>query len=95
MDLKTVDVVTQDGVVYHKEAQDVEPIMRHVKYLRDSGQVGSSELRHAAKIPWAVSEEWRKKRGISFHEMMSNPAHAAAFLNSEEARPYRVWQGKV
>jgi hypothetical protein len=73
----------------------VEPIQRHVQYLRDSHQTGDREMRHAAKIPWAVSEEWRKKRGISFHEMMTNPVHATAFLNSEEARPYRIWQGKV
>lgn len=95
MTLKTVDLIHQDGVIYHKEAQDVEPILNHVKYLRESGQTGSSELRHAAKIPWAVSEAWRIARGISFHEMMANPIHAAAFLNSEEARPYRIWQGRV
>lgn len=95
MDLKTVSLVSQDGTVYHQEAQDVEPIRKHVQFLKDSGQVGSSEMRHAAKIPWAVSENWRKARGISFHEMMANPAHAAAFLNSEDARPYRIWQGKV
>lgn len=95
MELKTVDVTTQDGTVYHSEAQDVEPVLQHAKYLRDSGQVGSNEMRHAAKIPWVVSEEWRKRRGISFHEMMANPVHAAAFLNSEEARPYRIWQGRI
>ena len=95
MDMKTTGLVTDDGKVYHREAQDVEPVMIHAKYLRDSGQVGSSEMRHAAKIPWVVSENWRKARGISFHEMMANPVHAAAFLNSEEARPYRIWKGKV
>lgn len=94
-ELKTVNVVHQDGVIYHQEAQDVEPILNHVKYLRDSGQVGSNEMRHAAKVPWAVSEAWRIARGISFHEMMANPAIAAWFLNSEEVRPYRIWQGKV
>lgn len=95
MDLKTTALVTDGDKVHHREAQDVEPVLNHVKYLRETGQVGSSELRHAAKIPWVVSENWRKARGISFHEMMANPAHAAAFLNSEEAAPYRIWKGKV
>lgn len=95
MDLRTVGLMTEDGKVYHQEAQDVEPILNHVKYLRDSEQIGSSEMRHAAKIPWVVSENWRKARGISFQEMMANPDHAAAFLNSPEAAPYRIWQGRV
>lgn len=93
--MKTVDVVHQDGLIYHKEAQDVEPIMKHVRFLRESGQTGDKEMRHAAKIPVSVSENWRKARGLSFHEFMANPAHATAFLNSEEARPYRIWEGKV
>lgn len=93
--IKTLDVVLADGQVHHIEAQDVEPVLLHAKYLRDSGQVGSSEMRHAAKIPWIVSENWRKARGISFHEMMANPAHAAAFLNSPEAAPYRIWKGRI
>jgi hypothetical protein len=95
MDLKTVSVQTDDGKVYHQEAQDVEPVLLHAKYLRDSGQVGSSEMRHAAKIPWVVSENWRKKRGLTFEEFMGNPAHAAAFLNSEDAAPYRIWTGRI
>lgn len=95
MDLKTVGLIEQDGKIIHTEAQDVEPILKHCKFLRDAGITGSGELKHAAKIPVAVSEAWRKKRGISFHEMMANPAHAAAFLNSEEAAPYRIWKGKV
>ncbi|WP_332823566.1 hypothetical protein [Stutzerimonas kunmingensis] len=95
MELKTVAVVSDDGKVYHQEAQDVEPVLNHVRYLRETGQTGSSEMRHAAKIPWVVSENWRKKRGLSFHEFMANPAHAAAFLNSEDAAPYRIWPGKV
>jgi hypothetical protein len=94
-DLKTTGLLTEGGTVYHQESQDVDPVLQHVKYLRETGQTGSSEMRHAAKIPWIVSENWRKKRGISFHEMMANPVHAAAFLNSEEARPYRIWPGKV
>lgn len=95
MSLKTVDVAHQDGLIYHREAQDVEPILNHVKYLRETGQLGDGEMRHAGKIPVVVSENWRKARGLSYAEFMGNPAHATAFLNSEEARPYRIWQGKV
>ena len=94
-DLKTTRVVTQDGTIYHQEAQDVEPVRKHCEYLRQTNQTGDPEMRLAAKIPWVVSENWRKARGISFHEMQTNQAIASAFLNSEEARPYRIWTGKV
>lgn len=93
--LKTTGLATQDGTVYHQESQDVDPVLQHAKYLRETGQTGDGEMRHAAKIPWVVSENWRKARGISFHEMMTNKAIASQFLNSEEARPYRIWQGKA
>lgn len=94
-DLKTTGLITEDGKVYHRESQDVDPVLKHVEYLRETGQTGDKEMRHAAKIPWIVSENWRKARGISFHEMMANPAIAAAFLNSPEAAPYRIWKGKI
>lgn len=95
MELKTVDLVTQDGKIYHREAQDVEPILRHVKYLRETNQLGDKEMRHVGKIPVTVSENWRKARGISYHEFMANPVHMTAFLNSPEVAPYRVWPGKI
>lgn len=95
MDLKTTALFEQDGQIVHREAQDVEPIRKHCEFLRSAGIVGSGELKHAAKIPVVVSENWRKKRGISFHQMMHDPKIAEEFLASEDARPYRIWQGKV
>ena len=94
-DLKSTGLFFEDGKAHHVESQDVEPVLLHAQYLRETNQTGDGDMRHAAKIPLAVMEEWRKKRGISFHEMMGNQAIASAFLNSPEVAPYRIWKGRV
>lgn len=94
MDLVTTKIVWQDGTIYHQEAQDVEPIQRHVKYLIDSAQLGEPEMRHAAKVPTSIHEQFKLKHGFSDYDM-TRPEIISRLLNSEEVRQYRIWQGKV
>lgn len=94
-ELLTTRLVLQDGVWYHQESQDVEPVRQHAQFLRESGKKGDREMRHAGKIPTSVIMQYIRKAGITFHEFMASPEHSKAMLNSEEARPYRIWEGRV
>lgn len=77
-------------------SQDVEPIIEHVKGLRGVDAVGSSEMRHAAKIPKVVIENYLRQHGISFAEFMSNTeTHARRLLNDPALAGFRIWQGRV
>lgn len=59
------------------------------------GQVGSSEMRHAMKIPTSEIEKYIKDKGITFHEWMANPQHILNMLRDPALAGLRIWQGKV
>jgi hypothetical protein len=57
----------QDGDHYiERHSQDIEPIIETVKALQNANAFGSSEMRHAAKIPTSVIENYIKAKGIKF-----------------------------
>lgn len=78
-----------------RQTEDVEPVLEHVKNLRAIGEVGSSELRHAATLPAIVVENYCKQHGIDHHEFMANPVHIRRMLNDPELAGFRVWGGRV
>lgn len=70
-------------------------MLEEAKALRSHGMTGSSEMRHAAKIPTSVIENYIARLGITFHEVMANPIHINAMLNDPELSGFRIWQGRV
>jgi hypothetical protein len=70
-------------------------VIEVVKSLQNANAVGSSEMRHAAKIPTSTIENYLKTNGITFHEFMANPAHAKAMLNDPALSGLRIWKGRV
>lgn len=70
-------------------------MLEEAKALRNSGMVGGSEMRHAAKIPTSVIENYIARLGITFHEFMANPKHINAMLNDPDLSGFRIWTGKV
>lgn len=78
-----------------RRSQDVEPVLEQVKRLRSNGMVGSSEMRHAARIPLIEIEKYLALTGITMHEFMANPVHIKAMLNNPDLSEYRVWTGRV
>jgi hypothetical protein len=86
----------QDGDRYiERNSQDIEPVVEAVRALQNSNAVGTSEMRHAAKIPTSVIENYIKANGITFHEFMANPVHAKAMLNDPALSGLRIWKGRV
>lgn len=83
------DDMTQNRV------QDVEPVLDACAALRAVGAVGSSEMRHAAKLPHVLVEKYMNDRGITMHEFEVNPEHLRRLLMSPELASFRIWQGKV
>lgn len=52
-------------------------------------------MRHAAKLPKALIENYCQRHGITLHEWFVNPAHIKAMLNDPELSGFRIWQGRV
>lgn len=52
-------------------------------------------MKHAAKIPKAVIENYMARVGITFHEFMVDDKHVRAMLNDPELSGFRIWKGRV
>lgn len=88
-------IVLQDGNVHVAREQDCEPILQQVTRLQQDGAVGSGEMRHAARFPFVLVEQYINDHGIDFAEFLRNPEHAKRMLQDPALSGFRVWQGKV
>lgn len=52
-------------------------------------------MKHAARIPFALIENYLAVNQISMHEFQANPAHIKAMLNDPALSHFRIWQGRV
>jgi hypothetical protein len=84
-------ILTDDATpdVFHvKHEQDVEPILDGIHRDRElMPHTGHNKL--AARIP-AVIYEQLQRQGIA-----DDPDLFKAWLNSDEAAPWRVWRGRL
>lgn len=95
MDLITTGLVEDGENLIERRSQDVAPILDHVTRLRNAREFGSSEMKHAAKIPKAVIENYIARTGITFHEFMVDEKHIKAMLNDPDLSGFRIWKGRV
>lgn len=93
------DVLTRvhasDNGLTIERVQDVEPILLGTHDRRTVGQVGSSEMRHAASLPLVLVEAYCNDKQIGLNEFLSNPVHVKAMCNDPALKAFRVWEGRV
>lgn len=85
---------TDNGLTVER-VQDVEPILQFAHAQRVAGDVGSSEMRHAASLPMVVVEAFCNDQKITFQEFMSNQKYVNQMLNDPALRSFRIWEGRV
>lgn len=85
----------EDGHTVFERVQDCDPIAEHTKALHSQGLHGSSEMRHAAKIPKVLVEKYCNLNGITFREWLGNEDHIRRMLNDPALSHFRIWPGKV
>lgn len=83
------------GDITFETRQDVSAILEDAKARSNEGYHGSSEMRHAARLPMAAIDRYCNDKGITFHEWCSNKTHVRAMLNDPDLSAFRVWGGKV
>lgn len=94
-DLLTTAIIHDGDNMIERRSQDVAPTLERVKRHISMGETGSSEMKHAARIPKAVIENYCARLGITFHEWCGNPVHIKAMLNDPELNGFRIWPGRV
>jgi hypothetical protein len=69
--------------------QDLEDILDGIQRQRENHKTGITDNKRVGSIPFIVAEDL-KRRGI-----WDDDDAFRKWLNSWEARPFRVWEGRV
>lgn len=88
-------VSVEDGNLITGTVQDCDAILDHAKALHREGHHGSSEMKHAAKLPFVAIEQYCNRLGITFEEFMRERKHVRAMLNDPDLSGFRIWPGRV
>ena len=94
LDLKT-SMHLHDGTMTVSRTQDCTPIAEHAKALSNAGMTGSSEMRHAASIPFVMVEKYMNDNNITFHEWSANKDHIRRMLQDPALAHFRIWKGAI
>lgn len=76
-------------------SQDVEPILEDAKERNRTGQFGTSEFRHAARIPENVVNIYCNTHGITFEQFIGDETHIRRVLADPDLADFRIWKGQV
>lgn len=85
----------EDGKTIFERVQDCTPIIEYCKGMQAIGNVGSSEMKWAGKIPKVEVEKYMNTHGISFQEFCANPVHVQRYMNDPDHAMLRIWTGKL
>ena len=93
--VSTLVKLNNDGSLTTGTFQDCTPILENAQSLHNAGSHGSSELKHAARIPMVIIEKYCNDSGIEFSEFMHNKDHQRRLLNDPALSYFRIWKGAV
>lgn len=85
----------EDGKTIFERVQDCTPIAERTKALHNEGFHGSSEMKHAAKLPFVLVERYCNDNGITFHDFCNGQEHIKRMLNDPSLSAFRIWKGAV
>ena len=85
----------EDGNLITGIKQDCAPIREDAIARHNAGFHGSSDVKHAARLPVEAVEKYLIVNGITFDEFMKNPMHIRAMCNDPDLRDFRIWPGKL
>ncbi len=88
-------IIIADDKMHIGRSQDCTPIAELAHAMHKEGMHGSSDMRHAAKLPLVIVEKYCNENGITFSEFMSNQTHIRRMCNDPDNKMFRIWHGVV
>ncbi len=76
-------------------SQDCTPIAEYAKAQHNAGFHGTSEVKHAARIPLVVVEHYCNTHGVTFADVMTDRAHMKRIVEDPVNEHFRIWKGKL
>ena len=95
MDGMHTSVHIHNGDATFKSTQDCTPILDHAMRLHNEGFTGSSEMKHAARIPQVLIERYLADNNVLFSDFCSDQEHIKRMLNDPSLSGFRIWKGKI
>jgi len=83
------------GTITFETRQDVSGIVADAKARHNEGMHGTSEMKHAARIPEAAIDAYCNQHNITFQEWCNDKKHIREMLNDPMLRDFRIWPGRV
>lgn len=88
-------MVAHDAGLTINRVQDCTPYADYCARQRTLDATGSSDMRHAARLPMVLVEQYCNTHNITFDQFMQDKTHINAMLNDPALQGFRIWQGKV
>lgn len=88
-------ILVQDGQMVVSNTQDCTPIAEYAKAQHNQGMHGTSEMKHAARIPMVMVEKYINDNNITFAEWTRDKAHIKRMLQDPALAHFRIWPGKI
>lgn len=85
----------KDGRMVVQNTQDCTSIAESAMARHNEGLHGTSELKHAARIPMVMVEKYLNDNNITFAEWSQNKAHIRRMLQDPALAHFRIWKGRI
>lgn len=85
----------QDGRMFIAQTQDCTQIAEWTKEQQAIGATGTADMKHAARIPDVILNQYMNEHGVSYQELMRDPAHIRRIVNDPKNAAFRIWKGRV
>jgi len=95
LDGVTSRVTLQGGALVSETIQDCTPILEDAIKRHNEGLHGSSDMKHAARIPAVIVEKYCNDNGITYRDFMNGREHIRRMLNDPSLSYFRIWKGAV
>lgn len=92
--LETVDREHM-AAVHEADVADLQAVADHCAALRGVGATGSGDMKHVARVPGFIVQQYINLNGITFAEFMRDPRHAERLLEDPALKAFRVWEGRI
>lgn len=83
-----------DGRVYVRTVQDVEPIKKSINQLKETHRESEIMGVHVGRIPKVVIIEYMNRIGVTYKQFLEDDVHVRRILLDSEFKDLRIWEGR-
>lgn len=91
----TTTVALEDGALITGTTQDCNAIADYAKAKSNAGHFGTSDMRHAASVPFVFVEKYLNDNHITMQDLARSQEHQKRLLGDPAIAHFRVWKGQV